>query len=151
MITRMRNGWYMFDEHEVPRIIDALLVAGYQRLPHWFFVHGRNHITLQYSRRGIRILAPPDVWDAYTDLFNRGDGEVIAGRLERLGWRHRPSYGFTEPGAAVTIMSSAVTGSEMWLDIRGPKPHLVRAALEPLGVAHLADEVGQETCSTRMG
>jgi hypothetical protein len=62
MITRMRNGWYMFDEHEVPRIIDAHLVAGEQRLPHWFFVHGHNHITLQYSRRGMSILAPPDIW-----------------------------------------------------------------------------------------
>ncbi len=122
MITRMSNGWYLFDEHEVPRIIDALLVAGEQRLPHWFFVHGRNHITLQYLRRGMSILAPPDVWDAYTDLFNMGDGEVIAGRLDRLGWRRRPSYGFTGPGAAVTIMSSAVMGSELWLDIRGPSP-----------------------------
>jgi hypothetical protein len=83
MITRMSNGWYMFDEHEVPRIIDALLVAGYQRLPHWFFVHGHNHITLQYSGRGMSILAPPDVWDAYTALFNCGDGEGIAGRLDR--------------------------------------------------------------------
>jgi hypothetical protein len=62
MITRMSNGWYMFDEHEVPRIIDALLVADYKRLPHWFFVHGHNHITLQYSRRGMSILAPPDIW-----------------------------------------------------------------------------------------
>ncbi len=128
MITQMSNGWYMFDEHEVPRIIDALLVAGEQRLPHWFFVHGRNHITLQYSRRGINILAPPDVWDAYADLFNLGDGEVIAMRLDRLGWRRRPSYGFTGPGAAVPMMSSARTGSDMWLDIRGPKLHLVRAA-----------------------
>jgi len=92
MITQMSNGWCMFDEHEVPRIIDALLVAGYQRLPHWFFVHGRNHITLQYSWRNMSILAPPDVWDEDADLFNLGDGEVIAGRLDRLGWRRRPSY-----------------------------------------------------------
>ncbi len=28
----------------------------------------------------------------------------------------------------------------MWLDIRGPKPHLVRAALDPLGVARLTDD-----------
>jgi hypothetical protein len=90
------------------------------------------------------ILAPPDVWDEDADLFDLGDGEVIAGRLERLGWRRRPSYGFTGPGAAVYIMSSAITGSEMWLDIRGPKPHLVRAALDPLGVERLAEEVGQE-------
>ncbi len=83
--------------------MDGLLVAGYQRLPHWFFVHGRNHITLHYSRRGMRMLAPPDVWDADADLLNLGDGEVIAGRLERLGWRRRPSYGFTGPGAAVYI------------------------------------------------
>jgi hypothetical protein len=129
----------------VPRIIDALLVAGYQRLPYWFFVHGRNHITLQCSRRGMSMLAPPDVWDAYTDLFNLGDGEIIAGRLERLGWRRRLSYGFTGPGAAVTIMSSAITGSEMALDIRGPKPALVRAALDSLGVAQHADDVGQDT------
>ncbi len=27
MITQMSNGWYIFDAHEVPRIIDALLVA----------------------------------------------------------------------------------------------------------------------------
>ena len=140
MITRMSNGWYLFDEHEVPRIIDALLVAGYQRLPHWFFVHGHNHITLQYSRRGISILAPPDVWEAYADLLNLGDGEVIAGRLDRLGWRRRPSYGFTGPSAAVYIMSSAVTGSELWLNIRGPKPYRVRAALDPLGVERLADD-----------
>ena len=149
MITQMSNGWYLFDEHEVPRIIDALLVAGYQRLPHWFFVHGHHHITLQYSRRGMSILAPPDVWDAYTDLLDLGDGEVIAGRLDRLGWRRRPSYGFTGPGAAVTIMSSAITGSEMWLDIRGPKPYLVRAALDPLGVERLADEVGQHVPGTQ--
>jgi hypothetical protein len=107
------------------------------------------------------ILAPPDVWDAYADLFDLGDGEVIAGRLERLGWRRRPSYGFTGPSAAVTIMSSAIPDSELWLDIRGPKPHLVRAALDPLGVERLAEEVGQEghtsqrtvsdvTASTRM-
>jgi len=145
MITQMSNGWYMFDEHEVPRIIDALLVAGYNRLPHWFFVYGHHHVTIQYSRRKTSILAPPDVWDAYADLFDLDDPEVIAGRLDRLGWRRRPSYGFTGPGAAVTIMSSAVTGSEMWLDIRGPKPHLVRAVLGPLGVAQLADDVGQET------
>ena len=149
MITRMSNGWYTFDEHEVPRIIDALLVAGYQRLPHWFFVHDRNHITLQYSRRGMSILALPDVWDAYADLFDLDDGEVIAGRLDRLGWRRRPSYGFSGPGAAVTIMSSAHTGSEMWLDIRGPKPHLVRAALDPLGVERLADDVGQRIPGTQ--
>jgi hypothetical protein len=62
MITQMSNGWYMFDEYGVPRIIDALLVADYKRLPHWFFVHGHNHITLQYSRRGMSILAPPDIW-----------------------------------------------------------------------------------------
>jgi hypothetical protein len=80
MITRMSNGWYLFDEHEVPRIIDALLVAGYQRLPHWFCVHGHNHITLQYGRRGMSILAPPDGWDAYADLFALSDAEVIAGR-----------------------------------------------------------------------
>ncbi len=35
-------------------------------------------------------------------------------------------------------------GSEMWLDMRGPKPHLVRAALDPLGVAQLTDVMGQE-------
>lgn len=58
-------------------------------------------------------------------------------------------YGFTGPGAAVTIMSSAIPNSEMWLDIRGPKPALVRAALDPLGVAQLADEVGQETRCTQ--
>ncbi len=139
----------MFDEHEVPRIIDALLVAGEQRLPHWFFVHGRNHITLQYSRRGINILAPPDVWDAYADLFNLGDGEVIAARLDRLGWRRRPSYGFTGPGAAVPMMSSARTGSDMWLDIRGPKLHLVRAALDPLGVERLADDATQAPQATQ--
>ncbi len=34
MITQMSNSWYLFDAHEVARIIDALLVAGYQRLPH---------------------------------------------------------------------------------------------------------------------
>ncbi len=34
MITQMSNGWYLFDEDEVPCIIDALLVAGYARLPH---------------------------------------------------------------------------------------------------------------------
>ncbi len=61
MITQMSNGWSMFEEHEVSRIIDALLVAGYQRLPHWCFVHGRTHITLHYLRRGMRMLAPPDV------------------------------------------------------------------------------------------
>ncbi len=149
MITRMSNGWYMFDEHEVPRIIDALLVAGEQRLPHWFFVHGHNHITLQYSRRGMSIIAPPDVWEAYTDLFNLDDGEVIAGRLERLGWRRRPSYGFTGPGAAVYMMSSAITGSEMWLDIRGPKPYLVRAALDPLGIEPLEDNGAQEGHGTK--
>ncbi len=31
-------------------------------------------------------------------------------------------------------------GSELWLDIRGPKSHLVRAALDPLGVAQLTDD-----------
>ncbi len=120
MITQMRNGCSLFDEHEVPRSIDALLVASYKRLPHWFFVYGHHHITLQYSRRGMSILAPPDVWDEDTDLFNLDDGEVIAGRLDRLGWRRRPSYGFTGPGAAVPMMSSARTGSDMWLDMRGP-------------------------------
>ncbi len=149
MITQMSNGWYMFDEHEVPRIIDALLVAGYQRLPHWFFVHGHNRIILQCSRRGMNILAPPDVWDAYADLFTLGDGEVIAGRLDRLGWRRRPSYGFTGPGAAVYMMSSVIEGSEMWLDIRGPKPHLVRAALDPLGVERLADDALPHAPSTQ--
>jgi hypothetical protein len=134
----------MFDEHEVPHIIDALLVAEYKHLPHWCFVHGRNHITLQYGRRGMSIVAPPNVWAEDTNLFDLGDGEVIAGRLERLGWRRRPSYGFTGPGAAVTMMSSATTGSELWLDIRGPKPYLVRAALDPLGVAQLTDVMGQE-------
>jgi hypothetical protein len=69
----------MFDEHEVPRIIDALLVAGYTRLPHWFFVHG-HHITIQYARRGMSILAPPNVWDTYTDRCARGNTTVIAGR-----------------------------------------------------------------------
>ncbi len=80
MITQMSSGWYIFDAHEVPRIIDALLVARYTRLPHWFFGYGRNHITLQYGRRGMSIVAPPDVWDEDTNLFNLGDGEVIAGR-----------------------------------------------------------------------
>ncbi len=75
------------------------------------------------------ILAPPDVWDAYANLFNLGDGEVIAERLDRLGWRRRPSYGFTGPGAAVYMMSSVITGSEMWLDIRGPQaPPRARSA-----------------------
>jgi len=40
-------------------------------------------------------------------------------------------------------MSSAIMGSEMWLDIRGPKPYLVRAALDPLGVERLADDPTQ--------
>lgn len=31
MITQMSNSWYLFDEHDVPRIIDALLVSGYTR------------------------------------------------------------------------------------------------------------------------
>jgi hypothetical protein len=84
------------------------------------------------------------VWDAYTDLFNLSDPEIIAGRLDRLGWRRRPSYGFTGPGAAVYIMSSTMTGSEMWLDVRGPKPAIMHAAFDSLGVAHLADAVGQE-------
>jgi hypothetical protein len=41
-------------------------------------------------------------------------------------------------------MRSAITDSEMWLDIRGPKPYLVRAAVDPLGVAQRADDVRQE-------
>ncbi len=45
MITQMRNGCSLFDEHEVPRSIDALLVASYKRLPHWFFVYGHHHIN----------------------------------------------------------------------------------------------------------
>lgn len=124
----------------MPRIIDALLLAGYQRWPHWFFVHGLHHITIQCSRRGLSILAPPDVWDAYVELFNHGDGEVIAARLDRLGWRRRPSYGFSGPGAAVYLMSNAVTDDELWLEIRGPKPYLVRAALDQLGIERLTDD-----------
>jgi hypothetical protein len=138
MITRMSNGYSLFDEQEVPRSIDALLVAGEQRLPHCFFVYGHTHITIHYSRRGMSILAPPNVWDEDADLFNGGDGEGIAGPLDRLGWRRRPSYGFTGPDAAVTIMSSALMSSALWLDLRGPTPHLVRAARDPLGVAPLA-------------
>jgi hypothetical protein len=46
-------------------------------------------------------------------------------------------------------MSSAITGSELWLDLRGPTPHFVRAALDSLGVARVADEVGQEGRSTQ--
>lgn len=121
----------------MPRILDTLMLAGYQRMPHWFFMYGLHHIIIQYSRRGMGILAPPDVQDAYADLFDLGDGEQIAGRLARLGWRRRPSYGLSGPGAAVYIMSNTITDSELWLEIRGPKPHLVRSALAPLGVEEL--------------
>ena len=120
----MSNGSSLCDEHDVPRIIDALLVAGYQRLPHWFFVDGHNHITLHYSRRGMSILAPPDVWDENADLFNGGDGEVIAGRLDRLGWRRRPSYGFTGPGAAVYIMSMRSRAASCGWIYAAPRPTL---------------------------
>ena len=148
MITQMSNGWYIFDEHEVPRILDMLMLAGYQRMPHWFFVHGPHHIIIQYSRRGMSILAPPDVQNAYADLFDIGDGDQIAGQLARLGWRRHPSYGLSGPGAAVYIMSNAITDDELWLEIRGPKPHLVRAALDPLGVEHGAG-VKEQTGHTR--
>jgi hypothetical protein len=97
-------------------------------------VYGHNHITIQGSQRGVAILAPPNVHNTYADVFRLDNGEAIAGRLERWGWRRRPSYGFSGPGAAVYIMSGAITDGELWLEIRGPKPHLVRAALDPLEV-----------------
>jgi hypothetical protein len=46
-------------------------------------------------------------------------------------------------------MSSAITGSEMWLDIHGPKPHLVRAALDPLGAERLADDAPPHAPATQ--
>ncbi len=60
VITQMSNGWYISDEAEVPRILDAFMLAGYLRVPHWFFVYGRDSIVLQSSQRGVSILAPPD-------------------------------------------------------------------------------------------
>ena len=47
------------------------------------------------------------------------------------------------------MMSSAITGSEMWLNIRGPKPYLVRAALDPLGIEPLEDNGAQEGHGTK--
>jgi hypothetical protein len=134
MITQMSNGWYIADEAEVPRIVDALTAAGYQRLPHWFLVHGRTSIIIQCSRRGHRVFAPPELWEAYPGLLDLGDPAEIARLLDIIGWHRRPSYGFSGPGAAVSIMSGAISDGEYSLEIRGPKPHLVRAVLAPLGV-----------------
>ncbi len=150
VITQMSNGWYISDEAEVPRILDAFMLAGYLRVPHWFFVYGRDSIVLQSSQRGVSILAPPDVQDTYADLFDLYDPEVIAGRLTCVGWRRRPSYGFSGPGAAVSIMSGAMTDGQLSLEIRGSKPYLVRAALDPLGVEYGAG-VKEQTGHTRAG
>ncbi len=46
-------------------------------------------------------------------------------------------------------MRSAITGSELWLDIRGPKSYLVRAALDPLGVERLTDDAPPHAPATQ--
>jgi hypothetical protein len=46
-------------------------------------------------------------------------------------------------------MSSAITGSELWLDIRGPKPSRVRAALDPLGIERLTDDPTPHALTTQ--
>ncbi len=46
-------------------------------------------------------------------------------------------------------MSSAIPSSEMWLDIRGPKPAIVRAALDPLGIERLADGTTPQAPTTQ--
>ncbi len=47
------------------------------------------------------------------------------------------------------LMSNAVTDDERWLEIRGPKLHFVRAALDPLGVERPADDMAHEGRKTQ--
>lgn len=136
MITQLTKSWYVFDEAEVPRIIDALAAAGYRRQPHWSLSDGTTVVHIRSTRQGPSVIAHDYVWQHYLNVFSyETDPAAIAQYLLADGWRENASYSFVGNGAAIYIMLFfATSDTEYSLEIVGRRHQAVRDALAQLGI-----------------